>query len=267
MDTHYHLLIKTPNGNLVQALHHVQNTYVKSFNAAHKRVGPLFQGRYKSIVVVDQHYLKELSRYIHLNPIRKNLEKRLGNYEWNSYRFYSGQNDFPEWVRPDELLELFGSDREQARLNHRAYVESGRDLPAWDPFSVAAEGIILGSMKLLRILLNKEEPHRVHLSTGLVLDKLFTVDDIVTTISDIFDIPVEQLVSRGFSRSVHRKAAIYLSRRHTRLSLQELGSYFGGVSYGSIAWTYRACRKLLTSGQGTELAEVLGTIETKLQIV
>ena len=57
MDNHHHLQIKTPNGNLVQAMHHLQNTYVKYFNNAHKRVSPLFPGRYKSIVVADLGYV------------------------------------------------------------------------------------------------------------------------------------------------------------------------------------------------------------------
>jgi REP element-mobilizing transposase RayT len=85
MDNHYHLLIMTPNGNLTQAMHALQNRYVKSFNAAHDRIGPLFQGRYKSLVVTDENYLVELSRYIHLNPYRKRTVKKPERYEWCSY--------------------------------------------------------------------------------------------------------------------------------------------------------------------------------------
>ena len=264
MDTHYHLLIKTPNGNLVQAMHHLQNNYVKYFNKTHKRVGPLFQGRYKAIVVVDLSYLKELSRYIHLNPLRKGLEKKLGLYEWNSYRFYSGHKEFPGWLVADELLQHFGSIPEKAYANHRDYVVAGKDLPLWDPFSVTVERIVLGSMKVLRKLLRSAESDRITISKGLLLDKMHSVDDVVDVISKYYNVPHDLVLSRRSSGSEYRNMAIYLSRLHTGSSLSELGIYFGGVSYSTIAKICKKCRELERTDDDPEFAEKVATLQSWL---
>ena len=158
MDNHYHLLIMTPNSNLVQAMRALQNRYVKSFNQANHRVGPLFQGRYKSLVVVDESYLMELSRYIHLNPYRKQMVKKPERYEWSSYRAYIGLEEPPAWLRTDTLLDRFGSTREESFIFHKSFIEAGKDRPEWSPVDSAVEGIMLGSEKLLRRLLKVYDP-------------------------------------------------------------------------------------------------------------
>ena len=70
MDNHYHLFIETPAGNLSQIMHHINGAYTSYYNKKHERSGHLFQGRYKAILVEADEYAKELSRYIHLNPVR-----------------------------------------------------------------------------------------------------------------------------------------------------------------------------------------------------
>lgn len=76
MDNHFHLLVETALGNLADFMRHFNITYTGYFNRRHKRVGYLYQGRYKSILVEKETYLSALTRYIHLNPAKiKNLEK------------------------------------------------------------------------------------------------------------------------------------------------------------------------------------------------
>ena len=73
MDNHYHLLLETPSGNLPQIMRHINGAYTTYFNSKRTRAGHLFQGRYKAILVEMDEYAKELSRYIHLNPVRAKL--------------------------------------------------------------------------------------------------------------------------------------------------------------------------------------------------
>ena len=75
MDNHYHLLVETPEANLSLALRHLNGVYTGAFNRAHRRVGHLFQGRFKAIVVDKESYLLELSLYIHLNPVRTTRQR------------------------------------------------------------------------------------------------------------------------------------------------------------------------------------------------
>ena len=70
MDNHYHLILETPRSNLSQILHHINGAYTTYFNVKRGRSGHLFQGRYKAILVEKDAYCQELSRYIHLNPVR-----------------------------------------------------------------------------------------------------------------------------------------------------------------------------------------------------
>jgi putative transposase len=73
MDNHYHLLIETPNANLSRGMRQLNGVYTQTFNRAHNRVGHVFQGRYKSILIDKHSYLLELARYIVLNPVRANM--------------------------------------------------------------------------------------------------------------------------------------------------------------------------------------------------
>ena len=90
MGNHYHLLVETPEANLVAGMKWLQSTYTLRYNARHKIFGHLFQGRYKSIVVDGQEgeYFQMVATYIHLNPARAGLiqigEQRLKSYRWSS---------------------------------------------------------------------------------------------------------------------------------------------------------------------------------------
>jgi REP element-mobilizing transposase RayT len=87
-DQHYHLLLETPDGNLSQIMRHINGAYTTYFNVKRKRAGHLFQGRYKAILVEFDEYDMELTRYIHLNPVRAGMVALPEEYIWSSYRSY-----------------------------------------------------------------------------------------------------------------------------------------------------------------------------------
>jgi hypothetical protein len=127
MDNHFHLLLETPLGNLGQFMRRFNITYTVYFNRTHNRVGHLFQGRYKSILVEKESYLSELSRYIHLNPLRvKKLKDKtlaeqwnyLTNYTWSSLNGYITQRAKKAFLDYSLILADFGGD---TILGRRAY--------------------------------------------------------------------------------------------------------------------------------------------------
>jgi putative transposase len=127
MDNHFHLLLETPLGNLSQFMRRFNISYTSYFNRTHNRVGHLFQGRYKSILVEKENYLSELSRYIHLNPVRtkemkdKPPEERwyyLVNYRWSSLRGYLDKKNRESFLEYSLVLADFGGDTTPGR---RAY--------------------------------------------------------------------------------------------------------------------------------------------------
>ena len=109
MGNHYHLLIETPEANLVAGMRWIQGTYTKRFNARHKQWGHLFQGRYKALVVdTGSDYFSTVSDYIHLNPARSksfDLENgKLSDYKWSSYPNYLRSAGRPAWLAVDRTL-------------------------------------------------------------------------------------------------------------------------------------------------------------------
>lgn len=113
MSNHYHLLVETPEPNLVAGMRWFQTTWTIRFNRRHHLSGHLLQGRYKAVVVdpEERNYLVALSDYIHLNPVRAglvSLEGRLYAYEWSSYRLYVASSGRPDWFEPQQVLGELG---------------------------------------------------------------------------------------------------------------------------------------------------------------
>ncbi len=125
MDNHYHLLLETPHANLSKTLKRLNGLYTHKMNFEHKRVGHLFQGRYKSILVEKDSYLKELCRYIVLNPVRAGLVKRPDEYPWSSYRATAYPSSKNDWLEVSWILGQFGKTLGPARFGYRRFVRAG----------------------------------------------------------------------------------------------------------------------------------------------
>jgi Transposase IS200 like len=147
MPNHYHLLVQIPQANLSQALQWLNVSYSVWFNRKHRRVGPLFQGRFKAVLVATDGHHREVSRYIHLNPIRTQrfglgkeeslshrasdsrlLEKQrvefLRSYALSSYPIYIGTHPRLAWLTTQTLMGDFeGITEGQRRRAYRRYVE------------------------------------------------------------------------------------------------------------------------------------------------
>ncbi|SPF44950.1 transposase (fragment) [Syntrophobacter sp. SbD1] len=105
MTNHYHLIVETPQKNLGRIMHYLNSSYTTYVNIKRKRNGHLFQGRYKAILVDKDNYLLELSRYVHLNPVRANMTQKPEDYPYSSYRSYVG-DAAESIVNPDSVLRM-----------------------------------------------------------------------------------------------------------------------------------------------------------------
>jgi len=109
MDNHYHLMIETPQANLSRCMRQLNGMYTQRFNRAHQRVGHVFQGRFKAIVVDKDAYLLGLSRYIVRNPVAAGMVKRVGDWRWSSYAATVGVVQSPTFLDAAWLLSQYGS--------------------------------------------------------------------------------------------------------------------------------------------------------------
>lgn len=142
MTNHYHLLIETPDGNLAQGMRQLNGVYTQRFNRRHKRVGHVFQGRYKAIIVQKESYLLELARYIVLNPVRAQMVRSAKDWPWSSYRATAGFTAPPGWLENDWILSSFASRKSLAIERYRAFISEGRNLPS--PWEQLRSQIYLG---------------------------------------------------------------------------------------------------------------------------
>ncbi len=133
MSNHYHLLLETPDSNLAKGMRHLNGVYTQRFNRKHKRVGHVFQGRYKAIIVQKQTYLLELARYIVLNPVRARMVRSAKDWPWSSYCATAGMADTPPWLATDWILSSFSDKRSEAIERYEAFVAEGKNQPAlWE---------------------------------------------------------------------------------------------------------------------------------------
>lgn len=124
MPNHFHFLIKQlRDGGITEFISKLTNSYTKYFNIKHKRVGPLFQGEFKAVLVESDEQFMHLSRYIHLNPYVSHIVKDLNLYEWSSYNEYV--NNKKGFCSKEDILAFFKSPKRYTQfiLDHADYAE------------------------------------------------------------------------------------------------------------------------------------------------
>ncbi len=134
MSNHYHLLVETPDANLSAGMRQLNGVYTQLVNRAHARVGHVFQGRFKAIVVDKDNYLMELARYVVLNPVRAGMVADAADWPWSSHQAMLAPAWLPrpEWLATEKLLAYFlpppseNPSALQRELAQKAYVNHVR---------------------------------------------------------------------------------------------------------------------------------------------
>ena len=121
MSNHYHLVIETPDANLSKGMRQLNGVYTQRFNRSHQRVGHVFQGRFKAILVEKDSYLLELARYVVLNPLRARMIRQLNQWPWSSYSATCGRVAKPDWLQTDFILSQFSANADSARVRARRW--------------------------------------------------------------------------------------------------------------------------------------------------
>jgi putative transposase len=170
MTNHYHILIETPEANLAQGMRQLNGVYTQRFNRAHDRVGHVFQGRYKAILVERDSYLLELARYVVLNLLRAKMVQRLDAWMWSSYPAACGQTASPAWLQTGWILGQFGLHRASAIASYVTFVHAGARLPSvWTQLQGQ---IYLGSAAFVQKMQAQVEQRPLYRrSEGVSIDK------------------------------------------------------------------------------------------------
>jgi putative transposase len=266
MDNHYHLLVETLEANLTRSMQWLNLSYSVWFNRRHERSGHLFQGRYQAILVDPTAWGLEVSRYLHLNPVRVSrlgldrtarqrdragasvapgpaqVEERLAvlrRYRWSSYRAYVGLAPVPAWLTCASVLGLGGRPRNcTAREAYREYVEGAlRQGLAARPWERLTARLALGSAEFLRDLRRvvqgdgREQPDMRRLRTRPALEQVIAV------VAGLKGEPWPAFRDRYGDWG--RDLVLYLGRTECSLQWKELGKAAGGIDYVSASTAVR----------------------------
>jgi putative transposase len=264
MDNHFHLIVCTPEANLSRAIQWLKVSYSMWFNAKYRRVGPLFQGRFKSVLIdSDESWLLELSFYVHLNPVRLKklgLDKTgkaaegtgrevpspemaaerlavLRNYRWSSYPYYAGyRRSVPEWLDLDDILS-----RVKSRSEYRNQMEY-RITHGVDPtFSEQVKNILaLGGAEFMERVKSMGSVDR-ETSGKRLLRRMISWDDAVCVVEKVKKARWQEF--SGVRGDWGRAAVCHIARKHAAMTLSEIGAVAGGMDYGAVSMMLKRFEK------------------------
>ena len=199
----------------------------------HQRSGHIFQGRFKSILVDKDEYIKQLSRYIHLNPVRAKMFSEPLEYPWSSYSTFVGKSKESKWLETGGLLRHFGKKLKESITNYKSYVEEVNAEAIKNPNKEVTCGFVLGDDDFVKWVYkkfisarreNKEIPEFKKIRRQVSVDKL------VKIVCEEFECKKEYILQKGRNRNIARGITIYLARDICGETGKNLGEYFGGVS-------------------------------------
>jgi putative transposase len=212
-------------------------------------------------VVDADEYLKQLSRYIHLNPMRAKMVDHLKDYRWSSYPAFGGYEKAPPWLETGWLLSLFGKDKER----YRQFVEKVHNDDLEDPSKDVVGGLILCSTEFVDWIKNafldkqadnKEQPQLKSLKPRI------SAENLIPFICAEFSCEPESIIRKGSKNNCARDVAIYLSREMTSDSGVELGQFFGGISGAGVTVRYNHIKKRLLTDR--KLKRQLSKIKSRI---
>lgn len=265
MTNHYHLIIETPEKNLSKIMHHINSSYTTYINIKRKRSGHLMQGRFKSIVVEKDSYLLELSRYLHLNPVRAKMTQLPEDYRYSSYGSYTTAAA-DNLVSTKTILEMLASKPDVARKKYKSFVESALEQGIESPLNKVYGGIILGSVDFIKEALEKIEDERLQkeeTSYRRSLRASQLPEEVVSATCAHYGLSPEDIGSTG--RNDVRKMCMYLLKKHTSAANREIGELLGGMGAATVAKAYQRFAKELADD--TRLKKELKELQRKMSRV
>ena len=211
MTNHLHLVLKTPRANLAKGMQRLLSSYANWWARRHQFGGHLFQGRYRMELVEDETYLWDLTRYVHLNPVRAGMVSRPELWPWSSYPGYAYRSRRFDWVAHEQLLAAWAGEfgRTNAEASYRRFVAAGVRNPPQAPWTQARHSWILGSERFvdrLRILIQGRARRDLRREERALLG--VELERVVQTVCRHYGVDRSELARRGSRSPAARRAGI-----------------------------------------------------------
>lgn len=254
LPNHYHILVRTPQGNISRAMRHINGVYTQKINVKYKLDGSLFRGRFKSIIVEKEEYLLELVRYIHRNPQKAKMEEKVGGYEWCSHSMYMNEKKRPEWLTTEEVLKTFSKHEKEAKHKLDAFVNKEVPKDLMKKLESVKWPTILGGdnfkKKIAKVIKGNEIDSREvpeyktwrgkKLLEGKQLKELLERDIAILKAKKV----------RKRTTANKRRALIYVIKEKTQKSNRKIAEMIGGITDAAISLQYRKAAEEVKRKEG-----------------
>lgn len=247
MPNHFHLLVCTPKGNLSEFMRHFNISYTGLFNRKYKRSGHLYQGRYKAFLIDEDNYLLEVSRYIHLNPLRMKSQqpaeqrwRDLMTNDSTSFPGYLHQINRQTFVHYQTVLDNFGGENRESINEYKKFVAQGieRDLP--NPLEKGKGSGIVGTDDFVEQTKERFRKDKKYKRSSReqpsfrVLQRKIRPDDLIDQYAKMIKITRDEITRRG-KHSLQRSMLMEMLYRLCNITQTEIGKLLGGIDYSAVS--------------------------------
>jgi hypothetical protein len=243
-------MVQTERANLKKAMHWFGTTYTQRFNTRHSRNGHLFQGRYKSILVQNDAYLLQLSCYIHRNPLRAGVVKRLADYRWSSYLSYAYGRKATEWLQTELILSQFKSEDPHKGYREKVQRYAGEEERLWEDLR---HGLILGSKRFVETIRKEFLPPEPQpaITQQVQLAKHYNPNRMLQKAESILKCDVKRLVKSGRVSGAEKETRdmmIFLIWKAGVLTNDQIGQLFR-LSHSAVSHAVKSFRARMSESQ------------------
>lgn len=239
----YHLLIKTPEGNLSRFMRQIDGLYTQHYQKLKKTDGSLFKGRYKAVLVQPNQYLASLTRYIHAGVKKSAID----TWQWSSHLAYINKAKAPAWLKREEVLELVGAKGPRRFAAFAAFAAEGVDAETAHFYGKKNLSSIMGDDKFKKSAKAKRSATKARgVSRGANAKWRPSCKDIVSAVAKQFKVTEDSIykAARGpGSKNVPRWVAMYLCQELSASTLQAIAKLFKLKRYGTVSTTVGKLKK------------------------
>jgi REP-associated tyrosine transposase len=270
MSNHFHLIVEVPRSNLSEFMRHLNITYTGYFNRRHRRVGHLYQGRFKAIMVDADAYLLELSRYVHLNPVRLRKYEQcswterlrvLQSYRWSSLRGYLHVRMREPFVVSERVLGYVGGDTERGRQAYGRFVQEGVRSGVSRPWGTAVGQVVLGREEFVERFRSRFRSRVDRERPAIRALNRMTPERVIHQVCRALGWKKEALRERGGGWK--RALVMDCLYRYSGLTQRDIGERMGGIGYSRVSRARKDLR--LVSKEQPAIGKVVGQVEAALE--
>lgn len=257
----YACILETSKNNLIQSMHRINSDYANYFNRRHHCRNKLFHDRYNCFIIEKKQYLTEVSRYLHLLPVKERAVKLPMLYGWSSLPGYVSKNKQEDWINYNCILRILNENNLIASSDYKKYLSEGIKEKISSPFKNLKASNILGSDEFKKEIYQTKLSNKVSYQDDLTLAK-----KIIELVNQNSTWPSLKAKKKRIAKAVlSRSATIYFLKKFTELSNQQISRFFHSLKTSSISQMSR--RFNLAKENYKSLKKISDSLESKIKAI